>query len=105
MIPLIYTNSIKESAVELKELLKKSREELAKKKAARVASTQKSGTPKSNTKGGKPEALVKNLRKWGVKSLNELLTVNTAEKKYAYLGKESIDTVKKFRKKNLWIIL
>lgn len=82
--------------MELKELLKKSREELAKKKKAKAVDSQKASASKQ-IKGGKPEALVKNLRKWGVKSLNELLTVNTAEKKFAYLGKEEIDIVKSFK--------
>jgi len=83
--------------VELKELLKKSREELAKKKAARVAVSQKTVVPTKKIKGSKPEALVKNLKKWGVKSLNELLRVNTAEKKFAYLGNDSIAIVKQLK--------
>ena len=83
--------------MELKDLLKKSKEELAKKKKARAAKASKAGTPQKTIKGGQPEALVKNLRKWGVKSLNDLLTVNTADKKFAYLGKEQIDVVKQLK--------
>jgi HK97 family phage major capsid protein len=81
--------------VELRELLKKSKEELAKKKAANAAASQKAGT--TFKKSNMPETLVKNLRSWGVKSLDELVKVNTANKKFAYLGKEEIAKVKQLK--------
>lgn len=82
--------------MELKDLLKKSREELAKKKKARAASSQKAGGKKV-IKGAMPTTLIKNLRSWGVKSLNQLLTVNTADKKFAYLGADQVQLVKQLK--------
>lgn len=82
--------------MELKDLLKKTREELAKRKSAQAADLAKAGN-KVTVKGGAPEALTKSLRKFGVKSLNELLCVNTAEKKFAYLGKDELAKVKQLK--------
>lgn len=81
--------------MDLRELLKKSREELAKKKAGKIAAASKAG--KAQVKGSKPEALVKNLRKFGVKSLDELVKINTAEKKFAYMGDEDLAVVKQLK--------
>lgn len=82
--------------MELKDLLKKTREELAKKKSAQAAALASAGN-KITVKGGAPEALTKSLRKFGVKSLNELVSVNTAEKKFAYLGKDEVAKVKQLK--------
>lgn len=81
--------------MELKELLKKSREELAKKQKAKAVNSQKGKV--TIKKGQMPTALVKNLKKWNVKSLPELLKVNTSEKKYAYLGKDQVELIKTFK--------
>ena len=82
-------------SAELKKLLAESRKALAKKNQAKAAAAVKG--KKSFAKGGKPEGLVKNLRQWGVKSLDELTKVNTSEKKYAYLGESEIAKVKQLK--------
>lgn len=71
-------------------------------KAQKQASRQKhinnalngGGTPGSKTKGKMSKELTSNLRKWGVKSLNDLMKVNTSNKKYSYLGQDEIQRIK-----------
>ena len=83
--------------MELKELLKKSKEELNKRKAARAAASQKTGTRKPVNKNKMPEGIAKTCRRFGVKSIEELVKVNTAEKKYAYLGSAELEKVKNLK--------
>lgn len=78
--------------MELKVALANAKKALEEKKAARLAAANK-GAPASKTKA-MPEMLTKTLRNFGVKSLDELMTVNTAESKFAYLSKEEIEKVK-----------
>ena len=63
--------------------------------AARIKSAINGGrTPGHKAKNKMTPELTKNLSKWGVKSLNDLMKVNTANKKYAYLGQDEIQRVK-----------
>lgn len=82
--------------MELKELLKKSKEELAKRKSARLNAVR-GGTSNVKVNGGMPEGLKKSLRDFGVKSLDRLIHVNTADKKFAYLGESKLDQVKSLK--------
>lgn len=84
--------------MDLKELLKASRKELDKKREGRLNASQKSSTKKpSNKKGTMPESVTKSLGKFGVKSFDELCKINTAEKKYAYLGKTELESVRQLK--------
>lgn len=77
----------------LKQQLEQARAALKAEKAKRLQAVTQGSTPAPATKGGS-EAAKKYLRKWGVKSMQELVAVNTAEKKYAYLPKEDREAVK-----------
>jgi len=79
--------------MELKKALADAKKALEVKKAERLAATQKGGAPRS-TKGAMPELTTKALRNFGVSSMDELLTVNTAEKKFAYLPKDEIEKIR-----------
>jgi HK97 family phage major capsid protein len=78
--------SLKVKLAEAKKLLEES-------KAKRLAASQKAGTPRS-TKNKMPEAMTKSLRNFGASSMDELLKINTSEKKFAYLPKDEIQKVK-----------
>ena len=80
--------------MELKTALAQAKKALEQKKAERLAATQKGGAQPAPKKGAMPEAMTKSLRNFGVTSMDELLKVNTAEKKYGYLPKEEIEKVK-----------
>lgn len=77
----------------LKESLAKAKKDLEAVKAKRLAASQ-GGKPKTTTKGAMPELLKKSLANFGVKSLDAMLAVNTADKKFAYLAKEEKEKVK-----------
>ena len=79
--------------MDLKKSLADAKKALEAKKAERLAASQKGGK-KTVTKGAMPELLKKSLANFGVKSLNELIAVNTAEKKFAYVSKEEKEKVK-----------
>lgn len=79
--------------MELKLALANAKKALEVKKAERLAATQKGGA-KASAKGAMPELMVKSIRNFGVASMDDLLKVNTSEKKFAYLPKEEIQKVK-----------
>lgn len=78
--------------MELKKALADAKKALEQKKAERLAASQKGGAPFK--KGGMPEMLTKSLRNFGVSSLDELIKVNTGDKKFAYVGKDEVEKVK-----------
>lgn len=80
--------------MELKTELAKAKKLLEERKAARLAASQKGGAAPANKKGAMPELLTKTVRNFGVKSIEDLLSVNTSEKKYGYLPKDEIQKVK-----------
>jgi len=82
---------------ELKLAIKNAKAALKKANKKKVAATQRSATPKRQTKGEMSEVLVKNLRNFGVKSMNDLMKVDTSAKKYSYLGKQEIEAVKSLK--------
>jgi HK97 family phage major capsid protein len=79
--------------MDLKKSLADAKKVLEAKKAERLAASQKSA-PKTTVKGAMPELLKKTLNSFGVKSLNEVIAVNTADRKFAYLSKEEKEKVK-----------
>lgn len=79
--------------MELKELLAKSKKELEVRKATRAKSVN-GGNVTGAKNNGMSEKAKGMLRNFGVKSMNDLVHVNTAEKKFAYLGAESVELVK-----------
>ena len=81
--------------MELKNALTNAKKALEAKKAERLAAGTKGMKPA--TKGGMPESLKKSLSGFGVKSLNELITVNTADKKFSFLSKEEKEKVKSLK--------
>ena len=81
--------------MDLKELLAESKKQLEAKKAQRAKAVNAGHKPK--TKGTVPEKVKGLLRNFGVKSLDELLHVNTADKKFAYLGSETIENIKSLK--------
>ena len=81
--------------MELKTALANAKKALEAKKAERLAAASK-GAPAPKSKAA-PEMLTKTLRNFGVKSLDELMKVNTAESKFAYLGKQELDKVKSLK--------
>ena len=81
--------------MELKNALANAKKALEAKKAERLAAGTKGMKPA--TKGGMPESLKKSLSGFGVKSLNELITVNTADKKFSFLSKEEKEKVKSLK--------
>ncbi len=83
--------------MDLKELLAKSRKELAKKRAERLKGSQTSSTLANTKKGKMPESVVKGLGKYGVKSFEDLCKINTSLRKYAYLGKQDLETVRQLK--------
>lgn len=80
--------------MELKTALANAKKALEEKKAARLAASQKGGAKATSTKGSMPELMVKTIRNFGVSSMDDLLKVNTSEKKYGYLPKEEVQKVK-----------
>lgn len=79
--------------MELKKALADAKKVLETKKAERLAASQKGGKP-SSTKGAMPELMVKTIKNFGVASMDDLLKVNTSDKKFAYLPKEEVEKVK-----------
>lgn len=79
--------------MDLKKSLADAKKALEAKKAERLAASQKGGVKPTNTKA-MPELLKKTLANFGVKSLDEVIGVNTADKKFAYLPKEDKEKVK-----------
>lgn len=80
--------------MELKNALANAKKALEVKKAERLAATQKGGKTTVKTKGVMPELMVKTIRNFGVNSMDELLKVNTSDRKFAYLPKEEIQKIK-----------
>lgn len=80
--------------MELKTALANAKKALEVKKAERLAASQKGGATKTSTKNAMPELMVKTIRNFGVNSMDDLLKVNTSEKKFAYLPKEEVQKVK-----------
>lgn len=76
----------------LKESLAQAKKDLEAVKAKRLAASQ--GGKKTVTKGAMPDLLKKTLANFGVKTLDQVLSVNTADKKFAYLPKEEKEKVK-----------
>jgi HK97 family phage major capsid protein len=81
--------------MELKNALANAKKALEAKRAERTAAALKGKKP-TVTKG-MPETLKKSLAGFGVKSLNELITVNTSDKKFAFLSKEEKEKVKSLK--------
>lgn len=79
--------------MDLKKSLADAKKALEAKKAERLAASQKNAPKVVNSKA-MPEALKKTLDNFGVKTLDEVITVNTADKKFAYLSKEDKEKVK-----------
>ena len=81
--------------MDLKVALANAKKELEQKKAARLAASQKAGgyVPAKNSKK-MPEIMSKTLRNFGASSMDELIKVNTSDRKFAYVGKEEIEKVK-----------
>jgi len=80
----------------LKELLAESKKALDSKKAARAKAVN--GGSKNVVKKTEISAKAKStLRGFGVKSMDELIHVNTADKKFAYLGNEAVESVKNLK--------
>ena len=79
--------------MDLKKSLADAKKVLEAKKAERLAASQKSA-PKTTNSKAMPELLKKTLDNFGVKSLNEVIAVNTADRKFAYLSKEEKEKVK-----------
>jgi HK97 family phage major capsid protein len=68
--------------------------------AAEKAKRLQAGTsskPAHAQKGKFGPETMKRLQKWGVKSMDELINVNTADKKFAYLGSEEREAVKSLK--------
>lgn len=80
--------------MDLKKSLADAKKALEAKKAERTAAALKGGQKPAATKGAMPELLKKTLGNFGVKTLNEVIAVNTADKKFAYLPKEEKEKVK-----------
>ena len=83
----------------LKKALADARKALKDAKAKRLgAAAGASNTNKNPLAGNKskqmPEAAQKALRKFGVKSFEQLCSVNTSDKKFAYMGKEELQRIK-----------
>lgn len=78
--------------MDLKKSLAEAKKVLEAKKAERLAASQKTAPKVSNKE--MPEALKKTLNNFGVKSLNEVIAINTADKKFAYLAKDEKEKVK-----------
>lgn len=76
-----------------KKALEDARKALAAAKAKRLAAGSQGKTPSVATKS-MPEELKKSLRKWGAKSLDDLIHVNTSDKKFAYISAEEKANVK-----------
>jgi len=82
--------------MELKDLLAQSKKALESKKAARAKAVN--GGSKNVVKKNEMSTEAKSLLSgFGVKSMDELIHVNTAAKKYAYLGSDKIDSVKNLK--------
>jgi HK97 family phage major capsid protein len=79
--------------MELKTALANAKKALEMKKAERLAAATKGGKNFSTNKA-MPEAMKKAFSNFGVKSMNELISVNTAEKKFSYLPKAELEKVK-----------
>lgn len=79
--------------MEIKEALKNARAALEAEKAKRLGAVAGGKTPVV-TKGQLSAESVKTLRKWGVKSFDELLSVNTADKKFGFIPREDREQVK-----------
>jgi HK97 family phage major capsid protein len=79
--------------MELKKALADAKKALEAKKAERLAASQKGAKP-AVKKGAMPEMMTKTLRNFGVNTMDDLLKINTSEKKYGYLPKEEIEKVK-----------
>lgn len=78
---------------ELKDAILKAKEALKAQKAKKLNATQRTSTP--STKKGKFSAeTVKSLRKFNVKSMDDLVKINTSDKKYAYVGDSEVSRVK-----------
>ena len=86
---------------ELKKALENAKAALKKARDSRLkASLQSTNQTKSlfnSTKKELPEVAKKTLSKFGVKSFDELVTVNTADTKYSYISKEERDSVKSLK--------
>ncbi len=79
--------------MELKTALANAKKALEIKKAERLAAGTKGAVNKTTNKGV-PELMKKAFMSFGVKSMDELLVVNTADRKYSYLPKMDLDKVK-----------
>jgi HK97 family phage major capsid protein len=82
----------------LKKALADARAALKEAKSKRLAAGLQT-TNKTRSLGGSKNKVMgdeakKHLRKWGVKTFDDLTKVNTADRKYAYLGKEDREQVK-----------
>lgn len=85
----------------LKKALEEARKALSEAKSKRLGAAAGASNKDKNplaTGGGKskamPEAARKALNKFGVKSFEDLCKINTADKKFAYMGKEELQRVK-----------
>lgn len=78
--------------MELKKALADAKKALEAKKAERTAAASKTNNKPASK--SMPEALKKSLSGFGVKSLNELVAVNTADKKFSYVSSEEKEKVK-----------
>lgn len=81
---------------ELKKAIQAAKKALKKANEKKIASVIK-GKGKPSNKGQMPAELTKNLRKFGVSTIEKLVKINTADKKYAYLPKEEIEKVKNLK--------
>lgn len=77
----------------LKAAIAKAKSELADKKEARLKAA-KTGGKNNSTKGKMSDTMKKSFRNFRVKTMGELISVNTASKKFAYLPQEEKDAIK-----------
>lgn len=81
--------------MELKQLLAEAKSQLEAKKSARAAKVA-AGT-KPVVKGQMSTQVKSMLGKFGAKSLNDLMQINTADAKFAYIGSDEIENVKSLK--------
>lgn len=80
--------------MELKQLLAEAKVKLEAKKTARAAAV---AGAKPQAKGQMPTQVKSMLTKFGAKSLNDLMHINTADSKFAYMGSEQLDNIKSLK--------